>query len=70
MPTSRTSKVFAGGHHLDQRFFCDLAADDADIDHDAAIGVVVGVEDERAQDIICGCFGRRNVDEDAARESL
>ena len=31
-----------------ERFFCDLAADDADIDHNAAIRVVMGIKDKCA----------------------
>ena len=69
-PTSSTSKFLSVAIIRMSVFLRDFAADDADIDHDAAVGVVMGVEDEGAQNIIFGVFGRRNVDENAARESL
>ena len=39
-------------HHFDLRFLTDLAAHDSDIDHDAAIRVVMGIEDKRADGVV------------------
>ena len=68
MPTSSTSKVFTRRHHLISDLLADLAADDADIDHDAAVSVVVGIEDKGAKDIVLGLFGGGRRDEDALED--
>lgn len=58
------------GHEADERFFSDLTAHDADVDHDAAVVVVVGVEDEGAEEVIFRLFRRRDDGEDTLEDRL
>ena len=57
-------------HEANERFFADFAAYDPDIDQDAAVGVVMGIEDEGAEEIVGGLFGSGDVGQDPFENSF
>ena len=57
-------KAFIGCHHFDLCPFFDLAADNAGVDHHAAVRVVVRVKNKGAQKIVFGRFRGRGVGDD------
>ena len=63
-------KIFPVAIILIMGLFGDLSADDADIDHHAAISVVMGIKDKRANSIVVRLFGRGNMSRICSRISL
>ncbi len=60
----------AGRHHLDPVAVRELAVDDADIRHDAPVGVVDRVEDQGARRRVRVALGRRDLVDDQVEQLL
>ena len=60
----------AGRHHLDPVAVRELAVDDADVRHDAPVGVVDRVEDQRARRRVRIALGRRDLVDDQVEQLL
>ena len=54
----KMKKNLVTGHEVDAVSFSDGAVDDAEVDNDASVGVVVAVEDQGGQGAVSGVGGR------------